>query len=110
MRSRGGGDDLRSDGRAGPRAAGGSAGRQPRRRAARGVPAGPPITPAPGEAEFRAGWAALEAHEPARAAGSFAAARLTKGSPLAEDASFWEGIALARAGQASKAIAALRRF
>ena len=39
-----------------------------------------------------------------------AAARQVKGTVLAEDASFWEGIALARAGKSSKAIAALRRF
>jgi len=65
---------------------------------------------APGEAEFREGWAALKAGEPADAADSFAAARQVKGTVLAEDASFWEGIALARAGKSSKAIAALRRF
>jgi TolA-binding protein len=65
---------------------------------------------APGEEEFRAGWAALKAGEPAKAAEQFAAARQVKGTVLAEDASFWEGIALARAGKSSKAIAALRRF
>jgi TolA-binding protein len=65
---------------------------------------------APGEAEFRAGWASLKAGKPADAADSFAAARQAKGSAVAEDASFWEGIALARAGKSSKAIAALRRF
>lgn len=65
---------------------------------------------APGEAEFRAGWAALETGKPEVAAASFAAARQAKGSVLAEDASFWEGIALARAGKAPRAVAALRRF
>lgn len=74
-----------------------------------GTPVKPPVD-APGEAEFRAGWAALKAGEPEKAADSFAAARQVKGTVLAEDASFWEGIALARAGKSSKAIAALRRF
>lgn len=74
------------------------------------APAAKAATTAPGEAEFRAGWAALKAGEPERAAESFAASRQAKGSVLAEDASFWEGIALARAGKASKAITALRRF
>lgn len=73
------------------------------------TPVKPPVD-APGEAEFRAGWAALKAGDPEKAADSFAAARQVKGTVLAEDASFWEGIALARAGKASKAIAALRRF
>ncbi|HVV83369.1 MAG TPA: tetratricopeptide repeat protein [Kofleriaceae bacterium] len=74
------------------------------------APTVPPPPPAPGEAEFRAGWAALQASEPRSAAASFAAARQTRGSVLVEDASFWEGIALARAGERPAAIAALRRF
>lgn len=65
---------------------------------------------APGEAEFRAGWAALKSGAPDRAAVSFEAARTAKGSAVAEDASFWEAIALARAGAPTRSIAALRRF
>jgi hypothetical protein len=73
------------------------------------APAKAPIA-APGEAEFRAGWTALKAGDAASAAASFEAARQAKGSAVAEDASFWEGIALARAGQSREAIVALRRF
>lgn len=86
--------------------------RAPKVQASTGSAASPIKVPvdAPGEAEFRAGWAALKAGEPADAADAFAAARQAKGSAVAEDASFWEGIAHARAGRSSKAIAALRRF
>ncbi len=69
-----------------------------------------PALAAPGEAEFRAGWTALKAGDPESAAASFEAARQAQGSAVAEDASFWEGIALARAGQSRRAIVALRRF
>jgi hypothetical protein len=86
--------------------------RAPKAHLSTGTPPSPAKAPlaAPGEAEFRAGWTALKADDPVSAAASFEAARHAKGSAVAEDASFWEGIALARAGQSRKAIAALRRF
>jgi TolA-binding protein len=67
--------------------------------------------PAPGEAEFRTGWEALRAGEPKRAAASFAASYRAAGTGnVAEDARYWEGIALARADRSVEAIASLRRF
>jgi TolA-binding protein len=76
---------------------------------------GPPPAPAPpsapGEAEFRTGWEALRTGDARRAAVAFAASHAAAGrGAVAEDARYWEGIALARAGQASEAIAAMRRF
>ncbi len=66
---------------------------------------------APGEAEFRVGWNALKRGEPARAADSFAASRrIANGGAIAEDATYWEGVALARAGRSAPAIRALRGF
>ena len=86
--------------------------RVPKAHVSTGTPPLPSKAPtaAPGEAEFRAGWTALKAGDATSAAASFEAARQAKGSAVAEDASFWEGIALARAGQSRKAIVALRRF
>lgn len=86
--------------------------RTPKAQFSTGTSPSPPKPPlaAPGEAEFRAGWTALKGGDPASAAASFEAARKAKGSAVAEDASFWEGIALARAGQSRNAIVALRRF
>jgi len=46
----------------------------------------------------------------ALAAASFKASRTAAGSTVVEDATFWEGVALAKAGEASAAIEALRRF
>jgi TolA-binding protein len=46
----------------------------------------------------------------AAAAASFKASRTAAGSAVVEDATFWEGVALARAGDSTAAIAALRRF
>ena len=78
------------------------------------TPAPPPapIPPpaAPGERDFREGWEALRAGDAARAATAFAAARLTAGPGLAEDAHFWEGIALARAGRSGPATRVLSDF
>jgi len=64
----------------------------------------------PGEADFRAGWDAMKRGDHAAAAASFAASRTATGSTLVEDPTFWEGVALAKAGEATKAITALRRF
>jgi TolA-binding protein len=69
----------------------------------------PPV--AHGEAEFRAGWDALRAGDPALAARSFAAARrAAKGGAIAEDAHFWEAMSLGRAGRADAAIDSLAGF
>ena len=46
----------------------------------------------------------------AAAAASFKASRTAAGSAVVEDATFWEGVALARAGDSAGAIAALKRF
>lgn len=70
-----------------------------------------PLPAAPGEREFRAGWDALKRGEPARAADSFAASRRIAGrGAIVEDAAYWEGVALARAGRDDAAIRALRAF
>ncbi len=74
-------------------------------------PPTPDTISAPGEAEFRAGWDALRRRDPSAAAASFASSRrAARRGAVAEDASFWEGVALARAARSSDAIAALRRF
>jgi TolA-binding protein len=82
-----------------------------------------PVVPAPSapsrarpsptatELAFRRGWDALRAGRPAEAATEFARAR-TPGppDPLNEDAWFWEGVALARAGRPRDAAHNLKGF
>ena len=68
-------------------------------------------TPRPGEAEFRAGVAALRAGDPSAATRSFAAAcTAARGEALDEDACFWVGAAAKRAGDTATARDALTRF
>jgi TolA-binding protein len=76
------------------------------------VPEAPPPPPAaPGEAEFRTGWEALRTGDARRAASAFAASHRAAGrGAVAEDARYWEGVALARAGASRDAMVALRRF
>jgi len=70
-----------------------------------------PPAAAPGEPEFRAGWAALRSGKARDAADAFSRARKAAGdSGLGEDAHFWQGIALARAGERARAISVLRAF
>ncbi len=83
--------------------------------AAKEAPVAPPAPPAPasapGEAEFRDGWDAMRRGDADRAAASFAAShRAAKRGAVAEDARYWEGVALARAGRSTDAIAALGGF
>jgi len=67
-------------------------------------------TPVPGEADFRAGWAALRANDFHRALPSFAAACTASiHDALGEDACFWVGATARRAGDPS-ARGALERF
>ena len=84
----------------------------PRRPAHDDVDAGArPADKRPIERFFEEGWAALAANDPARAAEAFArAARSAPDDPLAEDAWFWRGSALARAGRSNLAIPALASF
>ena len=76
-------------------------------------PPKPPIEtpPRPGEADFRAGVAALRAGDAAGAAKLFTAAcAAAQKDALAEDACFWVGAAAKRAGQTPAAREALTRF
>jgi TolA-binding protein len=82
----------------------------------------PPPAPAPspepapprGEAEelsYDQAWEALRASDFARAARGFArVVLLAPDSPLAEDASFWRAVALARGKRGAEAVAAFRDF
>ena len=67
---------------------------------------GPPGTAS--EAAFREGWGALRAAQPALAALWFA--RVESGSPVAEDAQYWQGVSLARAARLEEAAAVLESF
>ena len=65
----------------------------------------------PGEAEFRAGWAALRAGDAGAAAKAFATAcHEAMRAALGEDACFWAGAAAKRAGDAAIARGALEQF
>lgn len=60
---------------------------------------------------FEAGWNALSAGDPATAASAWGeVVERAPADPLAEDASFWRGVALARAGRATDAREALDAF
>jgi len=70
-----------------------------------------PEEPAPGEAAFRTGWARFREGAFAEAARSFeSACRETSATALAEDACFWHGAALERAGRSADAELALRSY
>ncbi len=74
-------------------------------------PAPAEFAPTPGERDFHDGWTALTARSPARAADGFArAVQSSRGTALEEDARFWHGVALARAGRAAAARQALGEF
>jgi TolA-binding protein len=71
----------------------------------------PPPAPRPGEAEFRAGMAALRAGDAKGAASSFATAcTIAQHDALGEDACFWSGAAAKRAGDTQSARTALAAF
>jgi TolA-binding protein len=73
----------------------------------------PAPTPAsnPGEAEFRAGWAALRAGDAGAAAKAFSTACSEAAhAALGEDACFWAGAAAKRAGDPTMARGALAQF
>jgi hypothetical protein len=74
-----------------------------------------PPPPAPGKSEgqkaFDDGWTALRAERFDEAAGAFARAAATgAGTRVAEDASYWQAVALARAGQSAVAARAFESF
>lgn len=85
-----------------------------RRSTAKPPPADAPARVAPKrpiEVFFDEGWAALAKGEPSRAATAFEhAAQAAPDDPLAEDAQFWRGAALARAVRPKPAISALKSF
>ncbi len=73
----------------------------------------PAAPPARGEAQkaFDDGWNALRAERFDEAAGAFARSLSSgAGSKLAEDASYWQSVALARAGQATRAARSFESF
>jgi len=65
-------------------------------------------SPASEEIAFQEGWAALRSGDPIGASRSFAS--VPPDAALGEDAIFWRGIALARAGRASEATHILEQF
>jgi len=70
-----------------------------------------PDEPAPGEAAFRAGWTRFREGAFVEAARSFeTACREASTTALSEDACFWHGAALERAGQSADAERALRSY
>jgi TolA-binding protein len=74
-----------------------------------------PPPPAPGRSEgqkaFDDGWSALRANRFDEAAAAFArAAAAGAGTRVAEDASYWQAVALARAGQSAVATRAFESF
>lgn len=70
-----------------------------------------PVLAKPGEAEFRAGWAALRAGDASAAAKVFSTAcNEALHEPLGEDACFWTGAAAKRAGDTATARTALEHF
>ena len=73
----------------------------------------PPAPPARSEAQkaFDDGWSALRAERFDEAASAFARSRsVGAGSKVAEDASYWQSVALARAGQAAAAARSFESF
>jgi FecR protein len=77
------------------------------------TPPTPPTPPLakPGEAEFRAGWAALRAGDASAAAKAFSTAcNEALHEPIGEDACFWTGAAAKRAGDAATARTGLEHF
>jgi TolA-binding protein len=68
----------------------------------------PHRAPSAAEIAFQEGWAALRNGDPSGASRSFAGVPLD--TPLGQDAAFWGGIALARAGRSAEAERALERF
>jgi TolA-binding protein len=70
-----------------------------------------PVPAKPGEAEFRAGMAALRSGDAAAAAAAFTTAcGIAKRDALGEDACFWAGAAAKRAGDTRSARSALAAF
>jgi TolA-binding protein len=68
-------------------------------------------TRTPAEAAFADGWTSLRHSQYEAAAAAFARViALGGGEPILEDARFWRGVALARAGHSARAIEALREF
>lgn len=75
------------------------------------TPPTPTSTAQPGEAEFRAGWAALRAGDASAATKVFSTAcTVALHEPIGEDACFWTGAAAKRAGDAATARVALEKF
>jgi TolA-binding protein len=71
----------------------------------------PPATPDPQEAAFNTGWHAMQSNNFKAAAAAFArAVALDPDGALAEDAAFWNAVALSRLGHDGEAEIALRSF
>jgi len=73
----------------------------------------PPAPPVRGEAEksFDEGWSAMRAERFDEAASAFARSLSSgAGSKVAEDASYWQSVALARAGKAARAARSFESF
>lgn len=63
------------------------------------------------ERHFADGWAALSRGQYLQAASAFqTSVRAAPSGPIAEDALYWQGVALARAGQRSESISILSDF
>ncbi|HEU5061118.1 MAG TPA: tetratricopeptide repeat protein [Kofleriaceae bacterium] len=84
---------------------------------ARAIQQQPPVPPAPPSVKSEAqkaldeGWTALRAERFDEAASAFARSLASGPSKqVAEDASYWQSVALARAGQAAKAARSFERF
>ena len=70
-----------------------------------------PARPTPSEAAFQAGWQALKSANYGEAAAAFARViAMAPAAPLAEDARYWEAVALARAGRDEVARRAMATF
>jgi TolA-binding protein len=76
------------------------------------APVAPPAAPpTPQEQTFAEGWSALTANRPGDAAPLLHQAWAQQpNAPLAEDARFWEGVALERSGQQAEAARVMRDF
>jgi TolA-binding protein len=70
----------------------------------------PPPTGDAAESAFAAGWEALRSGDPVTAAASFHAAQSNPTAALREDAQFWEGVALERAGRGDEAEGVMTSF
>lgn len=69
-----------------------------------------PLKPRSDEDAFNAGWASLRSGDFSQASHAFQDVLTTPDSPLAEDARYWNAVALQRAGRTPEALAAWEAF